>query len=618
MMLSKRKVRIQALIIIEAHGKTRAWSRISSALGYDAKLVATSGHLCRFPESLFPLGIRISKGHAIDVSRTPRPDIEQRIRNAVSSLRPGAEIIIASDDDPEGDVIALDVMRIIVDIDPLLIDQCLRVRPSAITKEGLAIALKYAKAHNGDLENLVSRAVAGRTRALTDRWMGATYSRLAKAGCGRVRAGILGSVFCWTRSPEVVRGVPETGEITLQARSSAGGLPFASQVTLHGNIPSALADVALRYKNKLIPGYVKPMVSIGAAVAPRFRNVALFNTGDALAYASRMHGVGPRPAMAGLQSAYMKGRISYPRTDNRTLSEGSALAVVQAAHICGLMDVSAVHAKAFDHTASRDSITNHEGIHPTPRMIKEDMDHFRAIVLKPVFQVDENDADMVEDLMVVMIARRCFEALRETSLARGVFHPREDSDLTALEMEALADLDWFREIGQRVPWSKSLATGLKVWPLYSLLVEGMMMEDIGRPSTMASHAFLIEEAGHIRIPTPGSLPQLTQSGARILKALPRGSWSPATCRMIEKHMSEQAEGEDVNADITNRMRARVDKWFSLISPEIRVAMVDILKAEADTSSRTPAQAADDIAVIAMDPDLGGHGDDGSEMSMLDF
>ena len=603
---------MQSLIFIEAYGKVPAWSRISHALGLKAEIVATSGHLCRFPDSLYPLGIKVSKGQAIDVTRVPRSEIDRRIRKAIHGRAHGSEIIIATDDDPEGDVIALDVMRVIVDVDPTLIESCIRIRPGAITREGVEASIANARARGGGIDDLVSRAVSGRTRALTDRWMGATFSRIANAGCGRVRAGMLGAALCWGRSPELVRGLPETGEMTFQCRSGAGGLPFTAQVSLKGAIPDDLASIARRYAGRLIPGHVNPMRSVGAAVAPRLQHITPFNTGDALAYAARFHKVGTRAAMGGLQSAYMKGRISYPRTDNRTISPASAAQVAQAARICGLRDVDMRHASKFAHTNDSDGITAHEGIYPTPRMTKEEMDRFRTLVKRPIKDIDPTDAQQVEDLMVILVARRIFEALRDGEMAPGVFHARDDSDLTDAERDALADLEWQRPAGQSLPWGRAQATGLRIWPLASVLVEGMMIEQIGRPSTWASHADQVEQSGQITIPSVGALPEPSPQGLRILKSLPRGIWNPDTCRMIEHTMSVVASDEDIGADITHRMRSRIDVWFSGISQEVRAALVEMLKSQSDGAGRAPTKAAENVRPIDVDPDLDAFADEEPE------
>lgn len=596
---------MKSLIFIEAHGKIPTWSRISSALGIDATIIATAGHLCRFPDSLYPLGIRITKGQAIDVNRNVRPEIDRRIRDSLKSMDSEYEIIIATDNDPEGDVIALDVMRVIIDFEPTLIDKCLRIRLDAITRDAIERSIKASRAIGGDIDTLVSRAVSGRTRALTDRWMGATFSRMANTSCGRVRAGILGSAMCWSKSPNLVRGLPETGEITFQSRSKSGGLPFTAHVSMSGKVPSALAAIAQRYAGRLIPGYISPMKSIGAAVAPRFKNIQPFNTGDALAHASRFHNIGPRAAMAGLQSAYINGRISYPRTDNRTLSKMSAVNVVQAARVCGLRDVDMKFAKKHEYTENTDRITTHEGLFPTPQMIKENLDHFRELVVKPLKKINPQDRDDVEDLMVTLVARRCFEALRAGGLAAGVFHMREGSDLTLEESEALSDLEWTRAEGQSVPWSRAQVTAIRIWPMASVVIDGMMLEGIGRPSTFASHADLVEKSGALEIKQIGQLPEPSPFGRSVLKSLPIGIWSPAVCRMIEEAMHRSAPDEDDTAEITRRMRGRVDVWFSQINQEVRVALIDVLKAEAGANGRAPSKAVSNIKAAEIDPEMEG-------------
>lgn len=593
---------MQALIIIEAHGKIPAWSRIMSSLGVPAKILATSGHLFRYPSSLYPLGIKISKGQAVDISRTVRPEIEARIVAALRARDEGSEIIIATDDDPEGDVIALDVMRLIVNLDPMLLDDCLRVRPNAITRSGIDAAIKAARRDGGGIDDLMSRAVAGRTRAMTDRWMGASLSRVAGTGCGRVRAGLLGTVYCWARSPDLLRGLPETGEITLQARSGAGGLPFTAQIPLAGGAQDILAGLAKRYRGRLIPGHVTPMRSAGAAIAPRFSKITPFNTGDALAYASRFYGVSPKQAMRGLQDAYMAGRISYPRTDNRTMSQATASTVVQITRVCGIKDASVDIAGAFPHAPGADGMTAHEGIFPTPRMTSDALEKFRVLVRKPVQKLDPTHPGSVEDLMVVLVARRAFEAMRPNEMAPGVFHPRAGSDLSPEEIRALDDLEWLRPAGMSAPWARHATTDIRIWPMASVILEGMMIEGIGRPSTWASHAEQAVSSGHFSIPSPGALPRPTPEGVRILKALPRGVWSPATCRMIEKAMADLAPGENPGADILNRMRNRIDVWFRSIDGDVRKVLVDMLKSESDGA---PGAAAGSSAERRQEPVISG-------------
>ena len=606
---------MQVLIIMEAFGKIRTWSRIARDLDLQADIVVTAGHLCQFPNTLMPLGIRISKGQAIDLARVARSDIDLRLRTALRSCRSGTQIWIATDNDPEGDVIALDIMRVIVDVNRNLVGSCLRLRPCAITRSGVERALKTARATGGGMDDIVSRAVSGRTRGLTDRWMGATFSRMTKAGCGRVRAGILGMALCWARInsssadtpiPEknrIVRDLPETGEITFQARSSAGGLPFNAHISISGQVPATLAAVARRYSGRLIPGHVAPMKSIGAAVAPRFQKIGLFNTGDALAYAARFYGVGPKAAMAGLQSAYMQGRISCPRTESRSISGESAVGVVQAARVCGLRDVDLRYAERHVPTEHPENLVAREGIYPTPRMTKEELDQFKALVLKPIQNINADDQDEIEDLMITLVSRRAFEALRKGALAPGIFHPRDDSDLTPEERRALSDLDWTRADGANMPWGRMQMTGLRFWSLASVVIDGMMIEEIGRSSTFANHAAHVEKSGQLRFPALGALPEPSPEGRRILKALPQGMQLPSTCRIIGEAIYGSAPDENEKSDITRRMRDRINVWFTRMSLDTRTALVDILKSDAGKDGRILSRGMEGMTAVEIDPDL---------------
>jgi hypothetical protein len=68
-------------------------------------------------------------------------------------------------------------------------------------------------------------------------------------------------------------------------------------------------------------------------------------------------------------------------------------------------------------------------------------------------------------------------------------------------------------------------------------------------------------------------------------------------------MHTAAPGEDEGAEITQRMRGRVDVWFARIDPEVRTALVEILKAEAETGGRAPSKAVSSVKAADIDPEL---------------
>lgn len=563
----------RALIIIEAPGKVRAWERAARKIGMAATLVTTRGHMSRFPDRLAPFGVRFERGRAVDEARVPNPVIVDRITSALTDLPHNAEVLIATDDDPEGDVIALDVFRTLIGVDRSLVDRIRRVRARAVTVAGITDAIARAATDPG-ISDLFLRAVPGRARAISDRWIGSAFSELAGTGCGRVRAAVLGAALLWRADPSLLRAVPETGELTFSARSDPTGLPFFARVPLNGRVPVALRTVAERYRGRLVPGHVRPMASLSAAVAPRVGDVTPFNTGDALAYASRFYGVSPQAAMRGLQNAYMAGRISYPRTSGRHLSEASASLVTQAARACGVPGVSEEAARR--HLPSADQAGAHEALHPTPELLQADLQRLRATARRVHPATGPRTDEEVEDLMVGIVARRAFDAARPIELAPGVWHNRDGSDLTAEEVEALEGLDWLRPAGPAAPWSNHLNTGFRAWPLPAVLIDGMMIEEVGRPSTYALHAETIAGSDQLRVPAPGELPELTPKGARVVKRVPREALLPDTCRAIERALSSGTPEDREVPDLTRLIRLRIDGWMGAAPESFRSPLVDHL------------------------------------------
>jgi len=563
----------RALIIIEAPGKVRAWERAARAMDIASTIVTTRGHMARFPDQLAPFGVRFENGRAVDEGRVANPIIVTRIEAALRALPLSADILIATDDDAEGDVIALDALRVLIGHDRSLVSRVRRVRARAVTVSAISAAIEASSSDPG-IADLFQRAVPGRARAISDRWIGSTFTELAGTGCGRVRAAMLGAALLWRRDPTLTRGVPETGEITFTARSDPMGLPFTAHLSLHGSVPEPLRAVAERYRGHLIPGHVTPMASLSAAVAPRIGDLRPFNTGDALAYAARFYAVPPRAAMRGLQGAYMAGRISYPRTSGRDLSGPACALVVQAARACGVNGVS--ESLAERHMSGPEQSSAHEALYPTPELLQADLVRLKATVRRAYGAINVNSDEEVEDLMVALVARRAFDAARSIEMMPGVWHNREGSDLTAEEADALEGLDWVRPAGPAAPWANMMSTGFRPWPLSSVLIDGMMIESVGRPSTWAVHAESIAGSGQLRTLSPGSLPELTPEGVRVIKRVPKEALLPETCRAIERALSASTDQDADMIDITRLIRTRIDTWMAAAPDSFRTPLIDHL------------------------------------------
>lgn len=577
---------MQALVIIEAQGKVDTWSRVLGALGMPARVMATHGHVMRFPERLSPLGISFGPDGPCDHGRRLGGGFREALRAELRGLPAYAPVFIATDADSEGDVIALDTVEVLLELDAGLAGRIHRVLPTALTHDGIAAALQSAEPLGRVVREILERAVSGRARAVTDRWIGATFSAMADSPVGRVRSALLGAFFLLERAPQLLRGRPELGEITFRARSSSGGLPFLARLSVDGTTDpetlGRLKDLAARHAGGMVPGVVMPRRSLSAGVAPRIGMVRPFNTGDALAYAARHFNLGARVAMRGLQEAYMQGLISYPRTDSRDITRESAARVIrigEALRLSGL-DISALtDGPVFGVPARRERrrpMEAHEALHPVCDLDPESIARLERITRAPLRFGDHSgaSAEAAMEIMASLVARRAFEASRIVSLEPGDWRPDNATAISPEDREALADLEWSRETLPALPWSKDLLTGSRQWPLRAIAVDLMMSEGIGRPSTWSGHAEIAETAGEI---LPGDLsrpPRPSPRGVSVLRKIPKGLWNPATCRMIEAALRNAGnvipDGPEDTLD--RRVRRRVMFWFDRLPEEMRDAL----------------------------------------------
>lgn len=581
---------MQALIFIEANGKANAWRRIARSLGMTAEVIATTGHVCSFPKNLFPIGIDLARGAVLETRRRADPQKRETILAAVADLPRGAAILLAMDNDVEGDVIAYDVAEMVHRAFPERADTIYRVRPGPITSRGVRGALASAVKMVDALDDMVHDAIPGRARAVTDRWIGATFSRMAGVPVGRVRSAVLGAVFLNSRQSKTLRGRPETGEVTLQARSLSGGRPFVARVPLDGSEDperiKALVRLAREWSGKIIPGKIRPLQPLGAAIAPRIGSVRPFNTADALAYAARHHGIPVKMAMQGLQDAYLGGMISYPRTESRSISRESAARVQELGYGCGLdgLQVEVLANAEVDDLVADHGIHDdaHEGLHPVMDISTRNNAQMRGLIRRPLAKAGDGhvwDRSSAMELMVILVARRAFEAACEIELERGTWQPDNVVQISPLDEELLRDLEWTREKGFTFPWHRNFLTSVKEWPLDAIILEMMAIEGIGRPSTYAAHVAVAIDSGDIESGEFPGPPRPTPQGIRTLQRTPRPLWTPAICRVIEDAMENRGNklGENEGESLPRRARHRILYWLSRVPQEMRDPLLEALK-----------------------------------------
>lgn len=189
------------LIVIEAPGKVAQLARMIRAIGMDAQLWASGGHFRQHADSLWPLGI------IADGSEPGRTFDENRFASLRRAAM-GRRVLVATDADQEGDVIARDVRDAIQDI----ASGIERVRLHALDLEGVRAAFAQSTPF------APSASKAGDARRIVDRLIGHCFSRPGLP-VGRVFTALLQSL----RDNE-----PVIGHVTLRRVAGDGGPAFTA------------------------------------------------------------------------------------------------------------------------------------------------------------------------------------------------------------------------------------------------------------------------------------------------------------------------------------------------------------------------------------------------------
>ena len=303
------------LVIVESPAKC---AKIQGFLGVGYKVHATMGHIRALKPALASL--------SIDAGWEPTYEELSAKRDAIAKLRAaakGAEVILASDDDREGEAIAWHVCAL------------LRLNPATtprivfheITKPAILAAV--AAPRRLDLH----KVNAQQARAMLDMLVGFTISKVLwnrvapKLSAGRCQTPALRLVA--ERDAEVenhraaaywrlsgtwplLSGSPTTTATHPLTAVAAVDLATQAEAT------AALRAVHATPKTSVLT--VKESVSTSQPPKPLI-------TSTLQQEASATHGLGPKVTMQAAQKLYEAGHITYMRTDNPLLSEEAATAI---------------------------------------------------------------------------------------------------------------------------------------------------------------------------------------------------------------------------------------------------------------------------------------------------
>jgi DNA topoisomerase-1 len=298
------------LVIVESPAKC---SKIQSYLGDGYTVVATMGHIRALQESLDSVGIdRGWEPTYVDLA-TKRDAI-----NKLKSAAKGCEVILASDDDREGESIAWHVCHILK-LNPATTP---RIVFHEITKPAILAAVANPRTVD------MAKVNAQQARAMLDLLVGFTISKVLwnrvapKLSAGRCQSPALRLVV--ERDAEVEQHRASAFwrlNATLQhPTAKKQTLVAAADAEFQTRDQSLSRLQALHTKPNFTVTAVKESVSISQPPKPLI-------TSTLQQEASSIHGLNPKVTMQAAQKLYEAGHITYMRTDNPALSQEAAAAI---------------------------------------------------------------------------------------------------------------------------------------------------------------------------------------------------------------------------------------------------------------------------------------------------
>ncbi len=424
------------LVIIESPGKLKTLHRVFEDIGLHADVCATIGHFLENPPTLNDVAIEFRDGEFVEPRRLPfRGDSYRYLCDQIQKC--SGRILVATDNDQEGHVIAQDVAALVKN----LASPCpvLRMLMGGLDRASIVRAL-------GNLKPIEpAKAMPGTARRIADRLIGACMSDFANGKpVGRVQSALLG--HCATTA------MPH-GTLRVKMPCTDGGKPFIGDMPITGAATPAQLIAELG-------GLDLPPAPIARSeVSPMSSPLAY---GDALL---ELHGhldLGISDAADLLQRLYENGDISYPRTASHGLTE---LGIESVARIARLRALIAFKKELLPRIPDG---APHEAI----RVLDEG--RLPRDISKPLKLLSDRDAALA------LVARHTLEA--------GLFVRRDYPELSRAPAWT-HDIAWRRDSPRAIlPWRYPEPPQARRHHLTAALVQVMMDHGIGRPSTYASHA----------------------------------------------------------------------------------------------------------------------------------
>ena len=297
------------LVIVESPAKC---SKIQGFLGPGYQVQATMGHIRALEQSLSSVGIDRDWEPTYEDIGTKKDQIA-KLRKAAK----GNEVILATDDDREGEGIAWHV-AILLKLNPATTP---RIVFHEITKTAITNAVQNPRRLD------MNKVNAQQARAMLDLLVGFTISKVLwnrvapKLSAGRCQTPALRLVV--ERDHQVDNHTAEASwRLTGQFKHpTAPDVVSAEAQQPCKDHQEALNTLQTVHKNtEAIIQQVKESVSVSQPPKPLI-------TSTLQQEASQLHGLNPKTTMQAAQKLYEAGLITYMRTDNPMLSQEAATAI---------------------------------------------------------------------------------------------------------------------------------------------------------------------------------------------------------------------------------------------------------------------------------------------------
>ena len=534
------------LVIVESPAKT---AKISGFLGSGYKVIASFGHIRALEPSLEAVGL--------ETDFTPKYEFQKEKARAIAAIKAAAadanEVILASDDDREGEAIAYSVAVL------------LRLPPSttkrAVFHEITKTAVCNAIANPRVID--MNRVYAQQSRSMLDMMIGFTISpllwRYVAPGLSAGRCQTPALRFVCEREEEIENHTASsswgiTGEwmsasvsALVASRGGGGQKGLKTQVFPASQLDDVADDESATAILEILRTTPSATITKAATTAWSASAPTPLITSTLQQEASALFKYNPKSTMSAAQKLYESGHITYMRTDSAVLSEEAAAQarqLVEAQFGAEYVSPSAngsgkdITASAVKKPSPKSKKTTseapqaqeahgstpqeaHEAIRPTHfelQELPEDSNHMERKLYKLIWQraVQSVMAPAQGEQRTIQFLPDSEDAAdfpwqakwRRTTFpgwkALGVQAARLDEESDDVEESAEAtqwQLASSLKAGAQIQWQALHATPkeTKAAPRYTeaTLVRELERKGIGRPSTFASLIAAIQEKAYV-------------------------------------------------------------------------------------------------------------------------